>query len=55
MAIAIKDTPVLTGKDAERFSNEIKESATKAISKEELEKMEENYKTFKTLEAQSPK
>ncbi len=35
MATKVKDTPVLRGKDAERFTRIIKENETKRVSAEE--------------------
>ncbi len=49
MSLPIKDTPVLTGKDAERFLAEVKENENRAVSKEELERMKKNYEIFKAI------
>jgi hypothetical protein len=46
----IKPTPTLTGKDAERFSAEIKANETKKISPEEHERMMQSYRRFKMIE-----
>lgn len=45
MALPIKDTPVLTGKDAERFLKNI--SNPKPVSKEEYERAKAIYNKLK--------
>lgn len=47
MAKRIKETPVLYGKDAERFSKKIKENEGKRASKDEYNKMRANYNKLK--------
>lgn len=47
MARPIRETPVLTGKDAERFLRII--SNPKPISKEEKERMMKNYEFFMSI------
>lgn len=49
MAIPIKPTPVLKGKDAREFSKQIEETSKKSISKSELERLDRSYQKFKTL------
>ena len=44
MARAIRETPVLYGKDAERFEKEIRE--TQPLSEERKSEMREQYKSF---------
>ena len=41
MAREIKETPVLTGKDAVRFKKRMNE--TRVVSKEEIERVKKNY------------
>ncbi|MBI4825676.1 MAG: hypothetical protein HY807_04565 [Nitrospirae bacterium] len=43
MAKSIKDTPVLYGKDAERFAKNIKANESKRISKSEYDKAMASY------------
>jgi hypothetical protein len=50
MAIPIKETPILTGKDAERFSKIIKENETKKVPTEDYQRAQEAYKNFKVIE-----
>ncbi len=47
MAKPIKETPVLYGKDAERFSKKIKENKKKKISDAEYKKAVNNYNKIK--------
>ncbi len=47
MATPIKDTPILTGKDAQRFEQRMK--AVKPLPKEEIERMEKAYEIFKKI------
>ncbi len=44
MANPIKETPILYGKDSDRFLKDIKENENKRISKEEEEKSINLYK-----------
>lgn len=39
VATKVKDTPILKGKDAERFSQKMKEAEKNPISKEEYERI----------------
>jgi len=43
MARPIKETPVLEGKDAERFEKNVKENEHKKVSQEEYRKAETLY------------
>ena len=47
MARPIKETPVLKGKDAERFAKRMAQVGR--ASKEELEEARKAYETFKTI------
>ncbi len=44
MAKPIKDTPTLKGKDANRFSAQIKANENKKVSKSDYERMVASYK-----------
>lgn len=44
MAQAIKETPVLSGKDAERFEQKIQENASRKVSREEYDRAMRIYK-----------
>jgi hypothetical protein len=48
MALPIGETPILTGKDAERFEEAI--NNVKKLSKEELDKIIEGYNLLKECE-----
>lgn len=50
MASPIKETPVLTGKDARRFEAWIKESENKTVSPEELKRIRAVYKSVKIVD-----
>lgn len=50
MATPIKDTPVLTGKDAKRFWLEMEKSKNKKVKQEELDRMRESFSKFKLIE-----
>jgi hypothetical protein len=39
MATKVKDTPILRGKDAERFNQKMREAEKNPISKKEYERM----------------
>ncbi len=43
MALQIKDTPVLRGRNAENFYKEIERSEHEKVSSAELERMRSNY------------
>lgn len=43
MASKVKDTPVLTGKNAERFDRILKENATKKVSAANYNRAKETY------------
>jgi hypothetical protein len=47
MARPIKDTPVLMGKEAKRFSEEARANETKKISESDYKKMMDNYRQLK--------
>lgn len=49
MATPIKDTPVLTGKDARRFEAWMKENEGKKISQEERDRIMAAGKKFRVL------
>ena len=49
MARPIEDTPILTGKDAERFIDRLLTSDERKASKEEIEHLREVYKAFKAM------
>ena len=49
MAKPIKETPILSGKDAKRFSNEIEKGRTQIISKEVRERIRANYKILSEI------
>lgn len=47
MAKSIKETPVLYGKDAQKFSEKIAENASKKAPAEEIKRVMDNYHHFK--------
>lgn len=47
MATKVKETPVLTGKDALRFERIIKENETKRVSAEEYERAKAAYRKIR--------
>ena len=47
MARPIKETPILKGKDAERFLRLMEEA--KPVSKEELERIRKNYEEMMSI------
>jgi hypothetical protein len=49
MARRIKETPVLTGKDAQRFDQLIKANESKKISREEYSKVVSSYRRFRVV------
>lgn len=49
MARPIKETPILFGKDAERFKKDMEETRNKRISAEERERIEKNFKLLKSI------
>jgi hypothetical protein len=53
MALAIKDTPSLKGKDARLFMHQISRSSEKKYSKEYIAKLQESYEIMKSLEVKS--
>ncbi len=50
MATPIKETPILYGKDSDRFLKEVKENENKRISKEENE---DNRKLYNSVMAKA--
>ena len=46
MALPIKETPVLTGKDAKEFIKRMKDASEEAVSDEEYKRAEEIYRKF---------
>lgn len=44
MAKPIKETPVLYGKDSERFAAKIEQNKTRTVPKEEYDRVMENYR-----------
>ncbi|MCP5244849.1 MAG: hypothetical protein H6937_02315 [Burkholderiales bacterium] len=49
MATPIKDTPVLYGKDAERFERIIKENESKKVPAADYNRAKEAYKKFRLI------
>jgi hypothetical protein len=49
MALPIRTTPTLTGKQAKRFLAEIKANEKKKVSQEELDRIKANYEIFKRI------
>lgn len=47
MARPIKETPILRGKDLERFEREVKENEHRRVSEEEYRRAEEIYRSIK--------
>lgn len=47
MAQPIKETPLLCGEDATRFSKKIKENENKKVSRKEYDRVLENYHKIK--------
>lgn len=50
MASKVKDTPVLHGKDAERFNKQMREAEQKVISKQEYNRMMAVFKSVRIVE-----
>lgn len=50
MATPIKDTPILTGKHALRFQEEVKRNENKKVSPESYKRGEDAFKNIKTKE-----
>lgn len=50
MARPIKDTPVLTGKDAINFELEVKKNEGKKVDPKVRERIRQNYLKFKSIE-----
>lgn len=49
MAMPIKDTPVLTGKDARNFDRLLKENANKKVSHESYQKIMTSANKFRLI------
>ena len=49
MATAIKETPVLKGKDARRFLEDVRKNEHKKVSKEDYERAKKAYKNFEVI------
>lgn len=49
MAKPIKPTPVIKGKDAKRFMEEMRKTDTQKVSPTELAKMKENYSKLRSI------
>lgn len=49
MAKPIKETPVLKGKDAKKFSVDIKKSETEKVSAAVMAKMKENFSKLQAI------
>jgi len=47
MALPIKETPILTGKDAKKFSQQLSKPDSRPISREDYERAEKIYKQMK--------
>jgi hypothetical protein len=50
MARPIKETPVLSGKDAKRFDQEIKESEKRKVSESEYQRAIKTYDSVKVVD-----
>ena len=50
MATKVKDTPILRGKDAIRFNQQMREADQKRISKQEYDRMLAVFKTIRIIE-----
>ncbi|HVU98884.1 MAG TPA: hypothetical protein VHE34_26860 [Puia sp.] len=49
MAKPIKETPILTGKDACNFVNQISNAPKESISQTELERIKANFEKIKAI------
>jgi hypothetical protein len=49
MAMPIKETPFLRGKDAQEFHEAVRANVSKAVSKKEAARIRENYSKLKQL------
>lgn len=50
MATKVKDTPVLKGKDAERFNRKMRETDKQSIPRKDYERMLATYKSVRIVE-----
>ncbi len=51
MARAVKEIPVLTGEDAKRFSEAMKADESNKVSREEYERIKNNFNKFEVRKA----
>ena len=49
MALPIKDTPTLTGEDADRFLDEVYSDSPEKVSSEERKEIHKNYEFIKSI------
>jgi hypothetical protein len=52
MASKVKDTPILRGKDAERFNSKMREANKNTIPKTEYERMMNIFNSVRIIETQ---
>lgn len=50
MATKVKDIPILRGKDAERFNEQMRKAVQQPISKQEFERMMSVFKSVRIVE-----
>jgi hypothetical protein len=50
MARPVKETPILRGKDAERFEKAMRENEKKTITPEEYERIMEAWRTIRVVD-----
>lgn len=50
MATKVKDTPILKGKDAERFNLKMRETDKKSIPRKDYERMLATFKSVRIIE-----
>ncbi len=55
MARPIKETPILYGKDAKRFEDNIKHNSEMRVSKSEYDRVMENYHIFNKIKVRPNK
>lgn len=53
MAMSVKDTPILTGKDARKFEDAIKNNEVNKVSSQEYKKTMDSYSRFEVIEPRS--
>lgn len=49
MAKPIKETPILRGKDAERFKSDTKRNETSSVSRAEYERVRDSYEAMRKI------